>query len=300
MNNKVILVIGATGQQGGAAARHLLNAGWKVRALARDPKKDTAQVLEQQGAEIVQGDLNDRATLEAALGGVYGVFSFTNFWLPDVGYEGEIRQGKLLADAAKEAGVQHFVYSSVGAAHRGLGQKHFESKWIVERYLEEIGLPHTILRPVAFMENLEWKRARISNGTLESWGVRQDKRAQLIAVDDVGAIAEIIFSNPREYLGTTLEIAGDELTELEQAEILTRVVGRRVKPEPARMTDGYEPDEEQIAAVRFFEGEAYTANIVAIRKIHPGLRSLEQYLRESGWEDLPVMPNPQGDNPWGG
>ncbi len=300
MNNKVILVIGVTGQQGGAAARHLLNAGWKVRALARDPKKDAAQVLEQQGAEVVQGDLNDRASLDVALVGVYGVFSFTNFWLPDVGYEGEIKQGKLLADTAREAGVQHFVYSSVGAAHRGLGQKHFESKWIVERYIEEIGLPHTILRPVAFMDNLEWKRARISNGVLESWGFRQDKSSKLIAVDDIGAIAAIVFSDPGQYLGTTLELAGDELTEAEQAEFFTKVVGRLVKLEPARTSDGTEPDEEQIAAVRFFDGEAYTADIAAIRKMHPGLRTLEQYLRETGWEGLPVLPMPEGDNPWGG
>ena len=300
MNNRVILVIGGTGKQGGAVARHLLKAGWKVRAIARDPKKDAAQALKKQGAEVVQGDLYDRASLDSALNGVYGAFGVTNFWLPDVGYEGEIKQGKLLADAAKEAGVQHLVYSSVGAAHRGMGQKHFESKLIVERYLEEIGLPHTIVRPVAFMDNLEWKRARISNGILESWGVRQDKKAQLIAVDDVGAIAAIVFSNPGEYLGTTLEIAGDELTEPEQADILTKVVGRRVKLEPAQMPDGYSPDEEQIAAGRFFAGEAYTADIVAVRKVHPGLRTLEQYLRETGWEDLPVLPIPEGDDPWGG
>jgi uncharacterized protein YbjT (DUF2867 family) len=231
---------------------------------------------------------------------VYGVFSFTNFWLPDVGYEGEIKQGKLLADAAKEAGVQHFVYSSVGAAHRGMGQKHFESKWIVEQYIEEIGLPHTILRPAAFMDNLEWKRARISNGELESWGIRQNKSSQLIAADDIGAIAAIVFSDPDQYLGRTLEIAGDELTEAEQAETFSKVIGRPVKLEPARTTDGYEPDEEQIAAIRFFDGEAYTADIAAVKKMHPGLRTLEQYLRQSGWEDLPVLPMPVGDNPWGG
>ena len=299
MNDKVILAIGATGQQGGAVARHLLKAGWKVRALARDPNEDAGQALEKQGAEVVQGDLYDRASLDGALRGAYGAFGFTNFWLPDVGYEGEIKQGKLLADAAKDAGVQHFVYSSVGAAHRGMGQKHFESKWIVERYLEEIGLPHTIVRPVAFMNNLEWKRARISNGVLESWGIRQDKKSQLIAVDDVGAIVAIVLSNPGKYLGATLEIAGDELTEPEQADILTRVVGRPVKLEPARVTNGYAPDEEQIAAVRFFEGEAYTADTVALRKVHPGLQTLEQYLRGTGWEDLPVLPIPEGDNPWG-
>jgi len=300
MNNKLILVIGATGQQGGAAARHLLDAGWTVRALVRDPEKDTARALEKQGAELVQGDLYDRQSLDAALETMYGVFGFTNFWLPDVGYEGEIKQGKLLADVAKKAEIQHFVYSSVGAAHRGMGQKHFESKWIVEQYIEEVGVPHTILRPAAFMDNLGWKRAQISNGVLESWGIRQDKSSQLIAADDIGAIAAIVFSDPGQYLGTTLEIAGDELTEAEQAETFSKVIGRPVKVELARTTDGDEPDKEQLAGTRFFNGEAYTADIAAIRKIHPGLHTLEQYLSQSGWEDLPVLPMPEGNDAWDG
>ena len=300
MNRKVMLVIGATGKQGGAVARHLLKGGWKVRALNRDPKKDAAQRLEKQGAEVVQGDLNDRASLDAALRGVYGAFGVTNFWLPDVGYDGEIKQGKLLADAAKEAGVQHFVYSSVGAAHRGMGQKHFESKWIVERYLEEIGLPHTIVRPVAFMDNIDWLRAEISNGTLKSFGTALDKKTQLIAVDDIGAITAIVFANREEYLGRTLEIAGDELSEMEKATILSEVIGRPVTLEQPRLPEGFTPDEEQMAGVRFFNGEAYTADIDALRKIHPGLRTLEQYLRETGWEDLSVLPIPQEGTPWGG
>jgi uncharacterized protein YbjT (DUF2867 family) len=300
MNNKVILVTGATGKQGGAVAGHLLNDGWKIRALVRDPDKDKAQELRKQGAELVQGDLYDRTSLDGALKGVYGAFSVQNFWLPDVGYEGEIRQGKLLADAAKEAGVQHFVYSSVGAAHRGMGQKHFESKWIIERYLEEIGLPHTIVRPVAFMDNINWLRAEISNGMLPSMGVRSDKRTQLIAVDDIGAIITIVFSNRLGYLGRTLEIAGDELTESEKAETLSKVVGRRVKLVQPQMPEGYTPDDEEIAGARFFNGEAYTADIDAVRKIHPGLRSFEQYLHQEGWEDLTVLPMPKGGNPWGG
>ena len=210
MSNKVILVAGATGQQGGAVARHLLRDGWEVRALVRDPNKDEAKSLSKQGAELVRGDLYDRASLAPALEGAYGAFSVQNYWLPDVGYEGEIKQGKLLAEVAKPADIQHFVYSSVGAAHRGMGQKHFDSKWIIERYLKELGLPHTIVRPVAFMDNLEWNRSHISNGVLRSWGVRQDKRPQLIAVEDIGAIVAIVFSNRPEYLGRTLEIAGDE------------------------------------------------------------------------------------------
>ena len=139
-----VLVIGATGKQGGAVARYLLKDGWDVRALVRDPNKDEAQALLKQGAELVQGDLYDRASLDAALKGAYGAFGVTNYWLPDVGYEGEIKQGKLLADAAKGADIQHLVYTSVGAAHRGMGQRHFDSKWTVEQYLKEVGLPHTI------------------------------------------------------------------------------------------------------------------------------------------------------------
>ncbi|NTU62699.1 MAG: NmrA/HSCARG family protein, partial [Chloroflexi bacterium] len=169
-NDKLILVSGATGQQGGATARHLLAKGFKVRALTRDAKSDKTQALSAQGAEIVQGNLEDRAALDQALKGVYGVFSVQNFWLPEVGFDGEIKQGKLLADAAKAATVKHFVYSSVGAAHRGMGQQHFESKWQIEQYVQALGLPYTILRPVAFMENYNWQRAAISNGTFTGFG----------------------------------------------------------------------------------------------------------------------------------
>ena len=95
MDNKVVLVTGATGQQGGAVATHLLKDGWDVRALVRDPDKEQAQALLSQGVQLVQGDLYDRASLDRAVDGIYGVFSVQNYWLPDVGYDGEIKQGKL-------------------------------------------------------------------------------------------------------------------------------------------------------------------------------------------------------------
>src|SRR5215510_10663245 len=113
-SGKIILVTGATGQQGGATARHLLANGWRVRALTRDPNKPTAQALAQAGAEVVRGDNEDRASLAAAMQNVYGVFSVQNNWLPEVGLDGELRQGKFIADAANGAQVQHFVYTSVG------------------------------------------------------------------------------------------------------------------------------------------------------------------------------------------
>lgn len=290
MDNETFLVTGVTGQQGGAVARHLLTDGRKVLAFVRDPDKEASQALKSLGAELVKGDLDDADSLNSALAGVHAVFSVQNFQLPDVGLEGEIRQGKALIDAAQVADVQHFVYSSVGGAHRGEGQRHFEGKWEIEQYLKSRDQPHTIVRPTAFMDNFEWSRVAISNGTLQSWGICPDKRTQLIAVDDIGAIVAIVFSSRSKYLGKTLEIAGDELTESEQTETLAKVIGRPVelvRPQ-AKRADLNSPEQEAMA--RFYNGEAYAADIPSLRKVHPGLLTFEQYLRGAGWENLPELP----------
>ncbi|MGH2568024.1 MAG: NmrA/HSCARG family protein, partial [Bacteroidota bacterium] len=265
-----MLVTGATGQQGGAVARHLLKDGWNVRALVRDPNKETAQSLAAKGIELLKGDLYDRASVDAALKEVYGVFGVQNFWLPDIGYDGEIKQGVLLADAAKVAGVQQFVYSSVGAAHRGIGQKHFESKWKIEQHIQKLDMPHTIVRPVAFMENYNWSRAQISNGVFQSWGLRPEKTLQLVAVEDIGAFVAIAFRKPEEFLGKTIEFAGDELTEPQMAETFSRVIGRPVSVQQPWLPEGQEPTPEQIAMLKFFNGEGYDADIAGLRKIYPG------------------------------
>jgi uncharacterized protein YbjT (DUF2867 family) len=295
-SEKIIAVTGATGQQGGAAARHLLSKGWKVRALTRDPGKPAAQALASAGAEIVQADNDDRASLDHALQGAYGTFSVQNFWLPGVGAGGEVRQGISIADAAKAAGIQHFVYTSVGAAHRGMGQAHFASKWEIEQYIQSLDLPYTILRPVAFMENYNWQRAAITNGTLTGWGLRPDKGLQLVAVDDVGVFAALVFEDPQDYLGKTLEIAGDELTEPQIAATFARVIGRPVRLAVPPMQEGAQPTEEQIAMFQFFNNIGYDADIAALRRIYPGLITLESYLRKNGWEN--AAPMPPGDGPW--
>ena len=291
MNNRTIAVTGATGQQGGAVARKLLAEGWKVRALTRDGNKPAAQELKALGAEIVPGDLDNRAELDEAFKDAYGVFSVQNFWLPNVGFEGEIRQGKNVADAARAAGIKHLVYSSVGAAHRGMGQKHFESKWQIEQYIQSLDVPYTILRTVAFMENYNWSRAYILSGTFTGNGMRPEKGHQIIAVEDIAAFTALVFADPKEYLGRTLELAGDELTEPELAETFSRVIGRPVKLVPP--SGGWGNEEEMKAAFNFFNGEAYNADIPALRELHPGLLTFEQYLRENGWENQQPMPIPE-------
>jgi uncharacterized protein YbjT (DUF2867 family) len=297
--NKVIAVTGATGQQGSVVARHLLAQGWKVRALTRDPNKLAAQALAAAGAEIVPGDLDQRAELDAAFKGAYGVFSVQNFWLPNVGAEGEVRQGKAVAGAVKAAGIQHLVYSSVGAAHRGMGQAHFASKYEIEQYIQALGLPATILRPVAFMDNYNWDRPYILNGIFQSWGLRPDKAQQVIAAEDIGAFAALAFSNPQDYIGQTLEIAGDELTEGQMAETFSKVIGRRVTVQPPSMPEGQQPSAEQIAMFTFFSGEAYAADIADCRRRYPALLNFEQYLRRNGWENAEPVPMPEKHAAWG-
>ena len=299
MSNRIIAVAGATGQQGGAVARKLLADGWQVRALTRDVNKPAAQELASLGAEVVAGDMEDRAELDAAFKGAYGVFSVQNFWLPNVGFEGEIRQGKNVADAAKAAGIEHLVYSSVGAAHRGMGQKHFESKWIIEQYIQSLGIPYTILRPVAFMDNQNWSRAYILSGTYTGLGLRAEKGIQTVAVEDIAVFVALALADAKTYQGRTLELAGDELTESQTAETFTKVIGRPVTlAAPAGNRRGVS-EEEMAALFNFFNGEGYDADIPALRKLHPGLLTLEQYLRKNGWENAQPIPIPENQG-WGG
>ena len=151
-DTKSVLVTGATGQQGGAVARELLASGYRVKAMTRNPQGEKAKVLTKLGAEVIQGDLNDTASLEKAVNDVWGVFAVQNTW--EAGVEGEETQGKQIAKIAKKAGVQHYVYTSVGSAHRSTGIPHFDNKWRVEETVRRLGFPsYVIIRPVFFMEN---------------------------------------------------------------------------------------------------------------------------------------------------
>ncbi len=283
---RLILVCGATGKQGGAVARSLLERGFRVRALTRDPQKPEAQALADQGAEVVQGDMEDRSSMERALEGAYGVFSVQNFW--ETGYDGEVQQGKTVADAAKAAGVEHFVYSSVGSAHRQTGIPHFESKWEVEEYVRDIGLPYTILRPVFFMQNWEMMREMILGGTLAQ-PLDRDKPFQQVAVEDIGAFAAIAFENPRRWIAREVDLAGDEQTMPEIAETFGRVIGREVSYYQVPW-DQFEEQmgEEATLNSRWINDVGYEADIASLRQEYPELTTFERYLRSHGWEGAEV------------
>jgi uncharacterized protein YbjT (DUF2867 family) len=150
-SDKTVLITGAAGRQGGAVIRYMLPKGWRLRALAFKVDNSTVRRLTNQGIEVVRGDLEDPASLERAVRGAYGVYSVQDFW--SVGAKREVQQGKNIADAAKRAGVEHLVYSSVGGAERNSGIDHWESKWEIENHIRKLGQPATMIRPAAFMEN---------------------------------------------------------------------------------------------------------------------------------------------------
>ena len=285
---RLVLVAGATGKQGGAVARSLLDRGFRVRGLTRNPQKPEAQALAEQGAEVVQGDMEDRSDMDRVLEGAYGVFSVQNFW--ETGYNGEVQQGKTVADAAKAAGVEHFVYSSVGSAHRQTGIPHFESKWEVEEHVRQLGLPYTILRPVFFMQNWEWTREMILGGTLAQ-PLDPDKPFQQVAVEDVGAFATIAFERPDEWIGLEVDLAGDEQTMPEIAETFGRVAGKEIGYYQVPW-DQFEEQmgEEYARQYRWFNDFGYEADIAALRQEYPELTTFERYLRSHGWEgaELPA------------
>ena len=278
-----VLVVGATGRQGGAVARHLLETQFRVRALVRDPQKPRARALAESGIELVQGDLDDHVSLERALDGTYGVFSVQNFF--QAGYEGEIRQGTAIADLAKKVGVEHFVYSSVGSANRDTRISHFETKRKIEEHLRNLDLPYTILRPVFFMHNWEGMRERIFEGVFEG-PLDPGKPLQQLAVDDLGAFAARALAGPKRWIGREVDIAGDELTMLETARIFGQVTGREVRYvqipwDQFRQTAG----DEITRMYEWFDEEGYEADISALHEEYLGLTTFEQYLRQSGWSE---------------
>ena len=280
---RLILVSGATGQQGGAVARSLLERGFGVRALTRNPEKPEAKELDDLGAEVVSGDLEDRSSIEGVLEGVQRVFSVQQFL--ESGVEGEVRQGVQLADAAKTAGVEHYVYSSVGSAHRETGIPHFESKWQVEEHVRGSGVPYTVLRPVFFMQNWEYMREPILGGTLPQ-PLDPDKPFQMVAVEDIGVFAATAFENPDEWIGREVDLAGDELSMPEIAGTFSRVSGREVNYFQVPWNQFEEQMGEEYAVMyRWFNDYGYEADIAALKKEHPGLISFEQYLRGHGWEN---------------
>jgi uncharacterized protein YbjT (DUF2867 family) len=287
-SNQIILVTGATGSQGGAVARHLLQRGkFTVCALVRDPNKPAAKALEQAGVELVPGDLSDRTSLDLALQGVYGVFSVQSF---NDGLDAEISQGKALADAAKAADIKHFVYSSVGSAERNTGIPHFDSKFQVEEHVRASGLPYTILRPVFFFYNYSMMRSMVEQGKLPQ-PLSPTKKLQQLSEEDYGKMVAEVFERPADFLNREIEVASVEMTMPEIATAFGHVLGKKVEYQQIPF-EAFEQQagEEMTIMYRWFENVGYGADLAELKHDFPQPTDFESYLRDHGWAQLEERP----------
>lgn len=263
---QTILVTGATGQQGGAVARELLQNNHIVKAMTRKPKSEQAKTLAKLGAQVVQGDLDDVASLERAIEGAWGVFAVQNTW--EAGVEQEELQGKRIAEIAKRLGVQHFVYSSVGSAYRNTGIPHFDNKWRVEEVVRGLGFPsYTIIRPVFFMENFlsPWFKPGIDQGQLQV-GIKPETTLQMITVADIGKYGLWAFEKHQELNGRAIDIAGDALTMPETAKFISKAAGKTVEHFQVPIEEVRKFSEDFAIMLEWFDSVGYNVDIAGQAK----------------------------------
>jgi uncharacterized protein YbjT (DUF2867 family) len=284
-NSLSVLVCGATGKQGGTLARRLLEKGHSVRAFVRRPDSSAAKELERLGAELAEGNFEDPTTIRNAARGMDAVFVVATPF--EGGMDTEIRHGTAAADAAKDAGVSHLVYSSVAGADQDTGIPHFDSKREVEKHIEGLGVPYTIVAPVYFMENLlaPWTLPELEEGRLPM-ALPTSRPLQQIALSDIAGFAAVVLENREEFVGRRVDVASDELTGEEVAEILTRATGREIgyvelALEQVRETMG----EDGARMFEWFDQTGYSAAIDALRQEHPEVdwHTFEEWAMTQDW-----------------
>lgn len=270
-----VLVMGATGNQGGAVVQSLLPKGHHIRAVTRNPDSSKAKRLKEQGVEVLKGDLSDVDSIVKAAAGMDTVYAMTTPF--EAGIEAEVKQGITLVDAIKQAGVGHLVFGSVASADQQTGIPHFDSKYEVEKYITSLNIPYTISAPVFFMENLisPWFLPSIKEGTLKL-AMPADRSLQHVSVKNIGEFAASLIERRDEVFGQRIDIAGDELNGVEVAALLSKVSGRNIGYE------GFDPelirtDNPDFAAMfDWFNRVGYSADKEKLRRD----------FREVQWQDM--------------
>ena len=263
-----VLVTGASGQQGGAVLNALLARGHQVRALTRKPDSEWAASVASRGVEVVAGDFTDQESLVRAATGVDTIFLMTTFM--EAGIDAEIEQGLAMVEAANQANVGHLVFTSVASADKATGIPHFDSKFKVEEAITASGISYTIVAPVFFMENITspWYLPGILDGTL-AMPMPADAALQQIAVETIGQFVASIIERRESVFGQRFDIASDEKTGEEVAQILSEKSGRTIG------YAGFSPDalreENEDFAIMFdwFIETGYSTDTSALRAEFP-------------------------------
>jgi uncharacterized protein YbjT (DUF2867 family) len=312
--SKRIAVFGATGAQGGGLARAILddpNGGFSLRAITRNVDSDKARELAAAGAEVVAADLDDAASVERALQGAYGAYCLTNFW-EHFSPEKELSQARNLAQAAKAAGVQHVIWSTLEDTRRKVPLDdarmptlmghykvpHFDAKGEAEAFFREAGVPTTFLLTSFYWDNLihfgmEPKAG--PDGVLQFVLPMDDAKLPGIAAEDIGRSAYGIFKAGPAMIGKTIGIAGEHLSGAEMASALAAALGREVRHAavtPAQYRAFGFPGADDLGNMfqykRDFEADFRAPrDVEATRRLNPRLQSFAQWLQANAAR-LPV------------
>jgi len=280
----MIVVLGASGNQGGAVARHLAGTGFQVRGAARETEGEAGRKLKDDGIEPVSVELNDETSLRSAFEGAHGVYVVLPFF--QEGFEREVEMGHRVIAAAEAAGVKHLVYSAGARSNERTGVPHLDSKGEVERSLRASSLPWTVLRPVAFNYSLAAYRDSVLQGVLPD-PRSPDSLVYQVDEADHATFAALAFLDPANWLGRGFETMSEAVTVTELAEIFARVTGRTVGVQ--RITWEEEAaiaGDEVVRLAKWVEADGPRLDQDIYRSRYPWLSTIEGYLRSHGWADL--------------
>ena len=302
---KVIAVVGATGAQAGGLARAILadpSGGFSVRALTRDPSKDTAKALADAGAEVVQADIDDEASVTAAFEGAYGAYCLTNFW-EHFSVDREQAQAGNMARAAAATGIQHAIWSTfedtrdwvpldddrMPTLQEKYKVPHFDSKAGANHFFSDAGVPTTFLYTSFYWENFIFfgmGPARGEDGALAVTFPLGQAKMPSIAVEDIGKFAYGIFKDRDRFVGKSIGVAGDHLSGQDIADAFTRALGEEVRyndvPADVYRSFGF-PGADDVGNMfqfkRDFEDDYCGARDLAlVRELDPDVQSLDSWL----------------------
>jgi uncharacterized protein YbjT (DUF2867 family) len=281
-----VVVIGATGKQGGAVARGLLERGHKVRAITRDPTSSQAKSLANAGAALVEASIEDTTAITKALEGATSLFAVT---VPSGNTDAETRHGIAAVEAAKAAAVL-LVFTSVGSANRQTGVPHFDCKYEVEKHIAKVGVRATILAPVALMENLYFVKEQLAKGIYAA-ALPPTRALAQVAVADIGGVAIRVLENAGRFTGKRFDLASDELTGTDAMAILSRVTGRsftyfQVPLDVVRQRMG----EDAVKMYQWFDRVGFTVDRAELRREFPDVafHDFESWAKTQDWSALHV------------
>src|SRR6266568_3649459 len=288
VGQRKILVIGATGQQGGAVARLLLQKRHEVYALTRNTESETPkeQYLRNLGAKLIKGDLENPDSLEQATNGVDSVFLMGT--PAGDGPEGETRRGKMMTDIAKEKKVAHLVYSSVASADKNTGIPHFESKYKVEQHIQNLGIPYTIIGPTFFMENLlTYLKPGLEQGQL-ALPLSPSTILQHIALENIAEFSTLVLERRNSFLGKRIDIASDELTGEQAAKILSDELGRKIKYVQVPLEQIRQASEDIALMYEWYERVGTGIDITNLHQQYPEVnwRRFKDWVKSQNWDDI--------------